>query len=68
MDWEFDWTSSRVAPSAPSYIQNNPIYSEDINQDVDIFGALEKLASLKDKGILTDSEYTAKKAELLARL
>ena len=56
------------SPSAPSYIQNNPIYSEDINLDVDIFGALEKLASLKEKGILTDSEYTAKKAELLARL
>jgi hypothetical protein len=38
------------------------------NQEADIFGALEKLANLKDKGILTDSEYSTKKAELLARL
>jgi Short C-terminal domain len=37
-------------------------------QESDIFAAIEKLASLKDKGILTDDEYTAKKAELLARL
>jgi len=38
------------------------------NQEADIFGAIEKLANLKDKGILTDAEYSAKKAELLARL
>mgnify|MGYP002401841547 CR=1 FL=1 len=31
-------------------------------------GAIEKLANLKDKGILTDAEYRAKKEELLARL
>ena len=50
--------------------QNNsgPSYTQDIHQDADIFVALEKLACLKDKGILTDSEYSTKKAELLARL
>lgn len=34
----------------------------------DIFAALEKLGSLRDMGILSDEEFSAKKAELLARL
>jgi hypothetical protein len=34
----------------------------------DIFAALEKLGSLRDMGILNDDEFSAKKAELLARL
>ena len=37
-------------------------------QDADIFSAIEKLANLKDKGMLTEAEYSSKKAELLARL
>jgi hypothetical protein len=38
------------------------------DKEADIFGAIEKLATLKEKGILTDDEYSAKKAELLSRL
>ena len=53
---------------APSSIQANPVHASLENKEVDIFGAIEKLANLKDKGILTDSEYSTKKAELLARL
>jgi hypothetical protein len=34
----------------------------------EIFTAMERLAELKAKGILTEEEYTAKKAELLQRL
>lgn len=34
----------------------------------DIFGKLERLADLRRKGILTEPEFEAKKAELLARL
>lgn len=34
----------------------------------DILDQIEKLASLKDKGILSEEEFTAKKAELLAKL
>jgi hypothetical protein len=36
--------------------------------DEDIFAKIEKLASLYEKGILTDEEYKSKKAELLSRL
>lgn len=34
----------------------------------DIHEQLQKLASLRDSGILTEEEFTAKKAELLSRL
>jgi hypothetical protein len=34
----------------------------------DIFAAIERLAGLHAKGLLTDSEFSTKKAELLARL
>ncbi|MGB4499475.1 MAG: SHOCT domain-containing protein [Methylococcaceae bacterium] len=37
-------------------------------QEIDIFSAIEKLAILKNKAILTENEYSTKKAELLARL
>jgi hypothetical protein len=36
--------------------------------DSDIFATIEKLAGLRDKGILSDDEFSAKKAELLQRL
>ena len=34
----------------------------------DIFAALERLADLRQKNILTEEEFAAKKAELLSRL
>ena len=34
----------------------------------DVFAALERLAELHKKGVLTDEEFSAKKAELLARI
>ena len=34
----------------------------------DIFGKIEKLADLRQKGILTEEEFAAKKTELLSRL
>jgi hypothetical protein len=53
--------------SEPAF-QPSPVNTQFTNQEADIFGAIEKLASLKDKGILTDAEYSTKKSELLARL
>lgn len=34
----------------------------------DVFNAIERLGELKEKGLLTDEEFAAKKAELLKRL
>lgn len=36
--------------------------------DQDVFAAIERLAELRAKGILTDQEFSAKKAELLSRV
>lgn len=55
--------------STPSaYNEPNPVSARPLTQEADIFEAIEKLADLKAKGILTEHEYNAKKAELLARL
>jgi len=56
------------APVQAPLPQANVANSQETQQEADIFAAIEKLAGLKDKGILTDSEFMAKKAELLARL
>jgi hypothetical protein len=51
--------------NAPTYSSNAPVNS---GGDGDIFASLEKLAALQGRGILTEQEYAAKKAELLSRL
>jgi hypothetical protein len=37
-------------------------------QETDIFSSIERLAELKQKGVLTEEEFSRKKAELLSRL
>lgn len=51
-----------------SSFQPSSVKTQDTNHEADIFSAIEKLANLKDKNILTEAEYSTKKAELLARL
>ncbi|MBM7389879.1 hypothetical protein JOE37_002873 [Clavibacter michiganensis] len=46
----------------PSELATNPAAQMDVAEQ------LQKLASLRDAGILTDAEFSTKKAELLARL
>jgi len=53
---------------APAMQPSPAVNTQATNQNADIFDAIEKLAHLKEKGILTDAEFSAKKAELLARL
>lgn len=52
-------------PVQPASFQNNAPAEAGSS---DIFAAIERLASLHAKGVLTDAEYGNKKAELLARL
>ena len=56
-----------IPVQAPVY-QEDPINTQQTVQEVDIFGAIEKLATLNTKGILSNDEFNTKKAELLARL
>jgi hypothetical protein len=52
--------AATVAPKNPS--------SQNSSSHDDIFSALERLADLRQKNILTEQEFAAKKAELLSRL
>lgn len=49
-------------PPGPAQIDSSA-FSRD-----DIFSALERLGTLRDRGVLTEDEFLAKKRELLARL
>ncbi|WP_432633363.1 SHOCT domain-containing protein [Brachyspira sp.] len=44
------------------------VKSSNENQNIDIASQIEKLAELKNKGILNEEEFNKKKNELLARL
>jgi hypothetical protein len=54
-----------VVPPAPAPVAA-PVAAP--GNTADIFAAIEKLAELRDKGILDAGEFAAKKAELLSRL
>ena len=55
--------ASPTPTSAPTTASSAPSGGSD-----DIFAKLERLADLKQKGILSDQEFEAKKAELLSRI
>jgi hypothetical protein len=57
-DWPSSTTTSSGAQSSPQAGAGSG----------DIIAAIEKLGDLKARGILTDQEFAAKKAELLSRL
>lgn len=67
---------AQAAPSpvsfAPAPAQQNefraPANSQGIVQSSDVFAAIEKLADLRAKGVLSDEEFASKKADLLSRL
>jgi hypothetical protein len=45
-----------------------PVTSQGNVQSSDVFATIERLAELRAKGILSDDEFSAKKAELLSRV
>lgn len=61
-----------ATPQAPIYQAppSNPLSSNQGSpqSQADVFSALERLGQLHQSGILSDEEFRAKKAELLARL
>lgn len=64
-------SASAVSPQASITPQLNPAAAAPAGvagTAVEIGAAIETLAGLRDKGFLTDDEFTAKKSELLARL
>lgn len=54
-------------PSLPDKREKKPV-EETVSENEDVFGKLEKLKKLEEAGIITEEEFSQKKAELLARL
>jgi len=54
-------------PASPP-VQDEPVSTQSVAREADVFATIEKLAQLHAKGILSDEEFAAKKAELLSRL
>ena len=58
----------RVPLPASPPVQEEPVRTQSVAREADVFATIEKLAQLHAKGILSDEEFAAKKAELLSRL
>lgn len=62
-------TQPNVSVSSNQYVDNTPApQTQQPSSQGDVFSNLERLAELQRKGIITDAEFSAKKAELLAKL
>jgi hypothetical protein len=57
-----------VPQPASRPVQEEPVSTQSVAREADVFATIEKLAQLYAKGILSDEEFAAKKAELLSRL
>ena len=55
-------------PTTSSPVPQNSVGAPSVGGEADVFATIEKLAELRDKGILSEEEFATKKAELLARL
>jgi hypothetical protein len=59
-------------PPQPSYqppqFSESSVCAPPMAQDVDVFAKIERLADLRQKGILTEQEFTTKKQELLSQI
>ena len=62
--------NAQNAPNATFSSNTMPAPSNNggTESEADVFAKIERLGALKQKGLLTDEEYNAKKAELLARI
>ena len=57
-----------VSGGGTAYDPPGPQTAPATAQETDIFAAIERLAGLKQKGVLTEEEFNRKKADLLSRL
>lgn len=64
------WASDNFqqAPAYDAPYANAPMQGSSSGQNNDVFAKIERLADLKQKGILTEQEFTAKKMELLNQI
>ena len=63
-----DGVPRHVRPDADAVTGARSVGAPSVGREADVFATIEKLAELRDKGILSEEEFATKKAELLARL
>lgn len=61
-------TSPTPTPSKPPSAPEKPAPAAAADEEEDVMDRIAKLASLRDAGAITEAEFDAKKAELLARI
>ena len=61
-------TETSPEPTRKPVADQTPATSKAASGHEDILAAIERLAGLHARGILTEAEFSAKKAELLERL
>jgi hypothetical protein len=72
MDFDNFYISSTVLELLPE--SRRPIETKELkekpeqNKQIDVIEMIKKLAELKDVGILTEEEFSEKKADLLGRI
>jgi hypothetical protein len=54
--------------NAPAYAPQNAPTSAPLDNEQDVFSKIERLAALKERGVISEAEFATKKAELLARI
>ena len=62
------WINDGNAQGVVNYVRDHMGVKKDTSATDDIPAQIQKLASLKDAGILTEEEFINKKAELLAKM
>jgi hypothetical protein len=62
------WSNNEAPPSQNSRTPSSQAFGADARSSEQIIQALERLGQLVQSGVLTEEEFKAKKAELLARL
>jgi hypothetical protein len=73
-DQDFDFTNMgcqkarKILPSPPAGVEKETAESGTENPPLSVADELEKLASLRDRGILTQREFETQKAKLLGEL
>jgi Short C-terminal domain len=60
--------SSQAVPQTATFSPSSPAPHETAARETDVLSMIERLAELRQKGILSEEEFAAKKAELLARI
>jgi hypothetical protein len=65
-DQAYQQQAAAAPPPEPVYAAPAPVYAAPAPAESDMYSQLERLGTLKAQGILTEEEFAAEKAKILA--